>query len=166
MPVIVATGQPREAQGLRRGLIFPVADWLQKPVDAQRLLKAVRASLVLHGRPRVLHVEDDPDTVQLFESLLEGEAELTWAGTVAEARQRLEAETFDLVILDLGLPDGSGMDLLPNLKPTRPVLIFSAQPPGPRASREVDAVLTKSVASNEDLLSAIRVTLSQAGGKA
>lgn len=73
---------------------------------------------------------------------------------------RLREDTKDLVILDIGLPDGSGLDLLPLLKnvgksPT-PVIIFSAEEVDGEIPGQVEAALVKSRTSNEELLSTIR----------
>lgn len=46
---------------------------------------------------------------------------VTSAGTVHEALQAFGAARFDLVVSDLGLPDGSGIDLMPELQRQRPV---------------------------------------------
>ncbi|MCG8620057.1 MAG: sigma-54 dependent transcriptional regulator [Desulfobacterales bacterium] len=40
--------------------------------------------------------------------------------TMAEAREAAASDIFDLVLLDVGLPDGSGLDLLPELKSLEP----------------------------------------------
>jgi DNA-binding NtrC family response regulator len=51
------------------------------------------------------------------------------AGTVKEARQFLEASTFDLAFLDLKLPDANGLTLLPDLRsqyPDMAVVILTA----------------------------------------
>lgn len=42
------------------------------------------------------------------------------AATVREARERIAAQTFDLALLDLKLPDGSGLDLLAPLQAQQP----------------------------------------------
>jgi two-component system, OmpR family, KDP operon response regulator KdpE len=42
------------------------------------------------------------------------------AASLAEARSALTAERFDVVLLDVHLPDGSGLDLLTDLAATRP----------------------------------------------
>jgi two-component system invasion response regulator UvrY len=50
------------------------------------------------------------------------------AGTAAEALEAMRTETYDVVLLDVSLPDGNGFDILEHLKdthPTLPVLIFS-----------------------------------------
>lgn len=66
---------------------------------------------------KVLHVEDDfADAMLLQQALFEGgvhEADLEVVRTLRDARRRLSKERFDLVILDLRLPDSvSPMDTL------------------------------------------------------
>ncbi len=66
--------------------------------------------------PRLLVVDDEPDLRTLYELTLvrEGYA-VESAGSVEEAWSLLEAVPFDLLITDMRLPDGSGLDLLERL---------------------------------------------------
>jgi DNA-binding NarL/FixJ family response regulator len=51
------------------------------------------------------------------------------AGSLVQAREQLQARRFDLVLLDVGLPDGSGLDLLPWLyehAPTSEAVVVSS----------------------------------------
>ncbi|OWK29937.1 ATP-binding protein [Sphingomonas mucosissima] len=128
-----------------------IVDWLQKPLPLDRLITAVRAALdgrQRSGRPRILHVDDDPDVLRLVATALEGQAEVESVGGVKEARRLLSTRTYDLTILDLGLADGSGLDLLPDLRRVDnlpvPVIIFSAQDADPEVAASVQAYLTKS----------------------
>lgn len=62
--------------------------------------------------PHTLIVEDDPDAADMLAELIKGEGFTTaTAHTLADARQKLVLREPDLVLLDLVLPDGSGMDL-------------------------------------------------------
>ena len=65
-------------------------------------------------RPRrVLVVEDDAESSAPLAELLEQRGyEPLIAGTLAHAAQALDAAPPDLILLDMGLPDGDGMDLL------------------------------------------------------
>ncbi len=65
---------------------------------------------------RILLVEDHADTAAMMRRLLgrRGYA-VTLATTVAEALQAATSQPFDLLISDLGLPDGSGLDLMRDL---------------------------------------------------
>ena len=65
---------------------------------------------------RVLLVEDHEDTSRLMAMLLRGSGySVKTAGTVADALRTAEAEPFDVVVSDLGLPDGTGNDLMQQL---------------------------------------------------
>ncbi|MGL1456355.1 hypothetical protein ACSTIV_00035, partial [Vibrio parahaemolyticus] len=61
----------------------------------------------------VLHIEDDPEIVELLRQSLAGVAELIAASSLAEARLALAEDSFDAVVLDIGLTDGHARDLLP-----------------------------------------------------
>jgi CheY-like chemotaxis protein len=66
---------------------------------------------------RLLFVEDDAVSVLAFSRALKDEGhEVITAHSLAEARAAAAAQTFDFVICDLGLPDGSGLDLMPELR--------------------------------------------------
>jgi PAS domain S-box-containing protein len=75
----------------------------------------------LSGR-RVLLVEDHPDTLAAMAQLLElfGYTVRT-ADSVASALQAAEGERVDVVVSDIGLPDGSGLDLMRQLLARQPV---------------------------------------------
>jgi DNA-binding response OmpR family regulator len=61
---------------------------------------------------RILLVEDDPDVRPLLQHVLLAERhQVDIATTLAEADDLLAREQFDLVLTDIGLPDGSGLAL-------------------------------------------------------
>jgi PAS domain S-box-containing protein len=145
MPVIVVSGDV--ARGKVRGRSLEVVDWMEKPFDQDRLRQAI-AALPGAARPKVLHVDDDPDILSVTAEALGDTAEVTPARSLGEARDALGRQRPDLVILDLGLPDGHGLDLLPDLTDeagaTIPVIVYSAQDLDARIAPSVQAVLTKS----------------------
>jgi len=61
---------------------------------------------------RVLLVEDSRDSQHLVKVALEDEAQLTIAGDLAKALKILKTEVFDLLLLDVSLPDGTAFDLV------------------------------------------------------
>jgi PAS domain S-box-containing protein len=115
------------------------------------------------GQPHILHVEDDPDVLRVVASAFENRAQLRSVVSLAEARAALRETRFALVILDVALPDGSGLELLPALRETLPepvpVVVFSAQDAGSELSGAVDAVLTKSRASLDRLIETVEKLL-------
>ncbi|MCH1981404.1 response regulator transcription factor [Ruminococcus sp. OA3] len=77
----------------------------------------------------ILVVEDDVSLGKgIIMALKSDELELRQAVTAKEARQYLKNGTYDLVILDLNLPDGNGMELLEEIRAysRMPVLILTA----------------------------------------
>ena len=169
LPVIVmaVTSDPQRREV--EGGAAKVADWLDKPVDRERLLAAVKQAVTSPGAgvPRILHVEDDEDTREVIALILRNVARLTRAKNLKEARERLRRESFDLILLDQGLPDGEGLDLLADLKDrdghSVPVVVFSAQDLGDDLSRQVAAALVKTRTSNQELLATIRSVLNRRG---
>ncbi|MEZ5457590.1 MAG: response regulator transcription factor [Lysobacteraceae bacterium] len=65
--------------------------------------------------PRIALVEDDIDTRRAVLNRLFSERDIHLAfeaGSIAQARQCWEELDFDVLLVDLGLPDGSGLDLI------------------------------------------------------
>ena len=80
---------------------------------------------------QILVVEDDPKVAHTVSSSLREHGLHTMrCGTGEEAIQRFEKERVDLVVLDLGLPDMDGMDVLQRIRAKSrnlPVLILTAR---------------------------------------
>ncbi len=154
LPVVVVSVMADETKRDLSGGAISVADWLQKPIDQPRLLDAIKRATTLDRIPRVLHVEDEADVHRVVSVMLQGLCELTWATTLTASREALSEDVFDLVLLDIGLPDGSGLDLLDTIeqyvKPPR-VVIFSAQDVSQEYADKVSAVLVKSRTDNPAL---------------
>lgn len=67
--------------------------------------------------PQVLLVDDHADTLRSMDRLLRSRGyRVCTAPTVAAALEAAEHQSFDLLISDVGLPDGSGMDLMRELR--------------------------------------------------
>ncbi len=106
------------SEGKGRGTTFEVAlaslrtraiegDDRRPGPDAASTLLAPASAL------RILVVEDEESTRRLMARLLRGLGhEVTASGTIAEGVEAAEAGRFDLIVSDIGLPDGSGLDLM------------------------------------------------------
>ena len=76
--------------------------------------------------PLALVVDDDENIREALTELAQREGfRAAGAGSLAEARQRLKESRPDVILTDLGLPDGNGLDLLADLtEPPRPEVIL------------------------------------------
>lgn len=164
LPIIVISAMPDEGVNRLNGDAIGLIDWLVKPIDQNKLaLSLDKAMNFVEGMPSILHVEDDPDVRQVVSSVLDGMANVTPVSGVMDAAAALKKDHFDLVILDLGLPDGAGEDLLPLLRrkdqTSIPVVVFSVDEISSVMAKRVSASLVKSRATNETLLKTIRSTI-------
>ena len=78
----------------------------------------------------MLVVDDEPAILRFLKPALEAsDYEVVSAGTVAEAMKRIAAEPPDIVVLDLGLPDGDGKDVIRKVREWSdvPIIVLSAR---------------------------------------
>jgi two-component system KDP operon response regulator KdpE len=81
-------------------------------------------------KTRVLVVDDEAAILRFLKPALEAnDYEMTSAGTVAEALKRIAADAPDVVLLDLGLPDGDGKDVIRRAREWSelPIIVLSAR---------------------------------------
>lgn len=80
---------------------------------------------------KIYLIEDDLHIGQALLTVFKDEGyEVVWVRMAHDAVQRLQSEDFDAVLLDLGLPDGDGNDVLTRVRAagiTVPVLIITAR---------------------------------------
>jgi len=169
LPVIVVSAVASDTEGELAGDAVGIIDWLDKPIDQERLVRWVkRATCVCpRARPRILHVEDEEDVLRVVAAVLGHSAQVSAARSLREARALLEREHYDLILLDLMLPDGSGEDLLPQLNTANhgciPAIIFSADEISSDLAGKVAATLVKSRTSNESLAETIHGLIRASG---
>jgi two-component system KDP operon response regulator KdpE len=81
-------------------------------------------------KTRVLVVDDEPAIIRFLKPALEAnDYDLTSTGTVADAMKRIASSPPDLVVLDLGLPDGDGKDVIRQVRQWSdvPIIVLSAR---------------------------------------
>jgi PAS domain S-box-containing protein len=110
-----------ESEGRGKGATFVVT----LPVESEEALAAEEEGRVSHppsGQPElrnlhILVVEDDPDGNELITTILERYgARVTSVGTAAAALDALDAETPNVLVSDIGLPDKDGIELIKTVR--------------------------------------------------
>jgi len=160
IPVQMLTMDEDRQHGLARGAF----SFVTKPTTPEGVSAALSKikQYASTRRKRLLVVEDNVSEQTTIQALLgSDDIDMAVAATGVEALQKLEAESFDCVVLDLRLPDMSGFEVLERLRDTPslsdlPVVVFT----GKELSSEEDArlhtlarsVVVKGVESPERLL--------------
>ncbi len=123
------------------------------------------------GRIVVLIVEDEPSYVDALSIGLVGEGfVVAAASTIADARAQFAAVKPDILLLDVMLPDGSGVDFCRELRATSavPIIMVTAR------SEEVDVILGLEFGASDyvtkpyrlrELIARIRAVLRRSGGE-
>ena len=98
------------------------------------------------SKPKVLIIEDEPSIRDNIQFALESEGlETVQRDTGLAALPLLDAEGIDLIVLDVGLPDISGFDLLKRIREQHrtPVILLTAR------SAELDRVLGLEIGADD-----------------
>lgn len=105
---------------------------------------------------RILHIEEDIDLSHVLSTTMSGKALFVTAQSVAEAKAILKTQNFDLILLDITLPDGSGVEILDFAEEERislpPVIVLSADEVPAAARGKVAASLVKSRVTEKKII--------------
>jgi CheY-like chemotaxis protein/signal transduction histidine kinase/CHASE3 domain sensor protein len=152
-----------------RGRELGAVGFLTKPVTREAINEAFERLLhFAKGRTRhLLVVDDDPSARSAVRTLLnQDDVAIDEAASGEEALQRIQQTGYDCIVLDLGLPGISGMELLETLSDSGsipPVVVYS----GRELSREenlrirqyTDSIVIKGVRSPERLMDEVSLFL-------
>jgi len=92
---------------------------------------------------KILGIDDNEDLLQLSEiALSSGGHEYTGVSGGKEGLEKIREESFDLVLLDLSMPDFSGIDVLDalekdDLMKKQKIVVFTASPPSNEQSKSL-----------------------------
>ena len=167
VPVHVVSALERSQVALELGAV----GYLIKPATRERLAGAIRQLEQTHARDvrRLLIVEDDRELRANLQLLLAREQlEIVAVGTIAEAIEQLDRSTFDCMVTDLTLPDGSGYDLLERMSNSAtgafpPVIVYTGRAltrdEEQRLRRYSKSIIIKGARSPERLLDEVTLFL-------
>jgi hypothetical protein len=160
IPVHIISVEENWQRGLRLGAI----DFLVKPASRESLSDALTTLHEFVDRPvkRLLVVEDDQIARESIVELIgDGDVQTITVGTGEEALARLQREHFDCMVLDLGLPDMTGFQLITRVKSEiglrkLPTIIYTGKELSRREDAELrrlaESVVIKDAGSPERLL--------------
>jgi HAMP domain-containing protein/signal transduction histidine kinase/CheY-like chemotaxis protein len=160
IPVHIISVEENWQRGLRLGAI----DFMTKPATKESLSQALTTLHEFVDRPvkRLLVVEDDVVQQQSIAELIgDGDVITTAVSTGAEALEALQREAFDCMVLDLGLPDMTGFQLITRVKGEiglrkLPTIIYTGKQLTKREEAELrrmaESVVIKDAQSPERLL--------------
>jgi HAMP domain-containing protein/CheY-like chemotaxis protein len=151
-------------EGRQRGLQHGAIAYLQKPIDSDSLLNSLSKIREFVERPvkKLLIVEDDSTQRQsLVELISNSDVSTEAVGTGGAALSALQNSHFDCLVLDLGLPDMTGFELIEQVKQQAnlaylPIIIYTGKELTSQEESELrrisDSIIIKDVRSPERLL--------------
>ncbi|CAH0064298.1 Two-component hybrid sensor and regulator [Stenotrophomonas maltophilia] len=167
IPVHVVSAMDRSQVARELGAIgFAI-----KPTTRERLVSAIEQLEQTSQRDvrRLLIVEDDSELRHNLELLLgRDQLQIVAVGTLAGALEQLSTVTFDCMVMDLSLPDGSGYDLLEHMAGNDdvgfpPVIVYTGRALNreeeQRLRRYSKSIIIKGARSPERLLDEVTLFL-------
>lgn len=160
IPVHIMSASDRSMDAMKGGAI----GFYTKPVSIDDLEQSFSRIEELNQRAvkQLLLVEDDAIHLKSMKELLDGDdIEIKTADTGEEAEKLIAKHTFDCIVLDIGLPDMSGLKLLESMRARKendqiPVVVHSGRELDPKERSELDkyaqSVIIKNARSPERLL--------------
>jgi CheY-like chemotaxis protein len=160
IPVHIISATEEPMRGLKQGALA----YLHKPVEREALDAALSniKGFVERKVKRLLVVEDDEaQRESIVELIGNGDVQTTAVSNGVEALDALKAEPYDCMVLDLGLPDMTGFDLIKRIRKEAasadlPIIIYTGKELTKKQETELrrlaDTIIVKDVKSPERLL--------------
>jgi CheY-like chemotaxis protein len=160
IPVQIMSGYDRRKEGLELGAF----DFIRKPLTHDAIHSAFDRiqDFINRKLKKLLVVEDNAAQNQAIRELIgNGDIKSVSAFTGQEAYNMLQNERFDCIIIDLGLPDMSGFELMEKIKESEqlnkiPIIVYTGRDMNKEEARQLEklanTVVLKTTDSQERLL--------------
>ena len=160
IPVQIVTVEEEHHQGLERGAF----SYVNKPATTESLEEALER-IKQFSMPRTRHLlvieDNDAERMSICELIAHDDVAITTTRNGAEALAALDKEEFDCAVVDLRLPDTSGLELMyemqkhPKMRDV-PIVVYTGQELSPADETELrkiaKSIVLKDVRSPERLL--------------
>jgi CheY-like chemotaxis protein len=131
IPVQIITADEERERGLQQGALA----FLTKPAQKENLdeaFKEIRTYIERQVKTLLVVEDDEVQRRSIAELIGESDVQITGAATAQEALEKLKNGRFDCMVLDLGLPDMSGFQLMEQMKKepslrTLPVIVYTGR---------------------------------------
>lgn len=169
IPVHIMSVDDRQQRGLQLGAIA----YLQKPVSKEALIQTLDdiKAFIERKVKNLLLIEDDPLQVRTIIELIGSEdVQITAVHTGDEALSFLQFNRVDCIVLDLGLPDMTGFELIEQIKENLnfvkiPIIVYTGKELSRQEETELrklaETIIIKDVRSPERLLDETSLFLHQ-----
>ena len=169
IPVHIISANGEDERSRKLGALA----WIAKPVDKEALEQsfARMEDFLARKVKNLLIVEDQPAERDRIVALISNDdVNITTATTGADALAALKQSHFDCMVLDLGLPDTSGFEVIEEIKKdvslrALPIIVYTAreltQEEESRLKKVIKSVIVKDVRSPERLLDEVTLFLHQ-----
>ncbi|WP_392477357.1 HAMP domain-containing protein [Nostoc sp. C110] len=160
IPVHIMTVEEGQQRSLQLGAIA----YLQKPLSSETISEAlVKIKGFVERQVKNLLVVEDDDTQRhsIVELIGNSDVHTTAVATGAEALEAIRTQHFDCLVLDLGLPDMTGFELIDQIKllphgKTLPIIVYTGRDISKAQETELrriaETIIIKDVRSPERLL--------------
>jgi CheY-like chemotaxis protein/signal transduction histidine kinase/CHASE3 domain sensor protein len=160
IPVHVISANDRSLEPIREGAV----EYLMKPISKNELEEAFNRieNFVNRKIKNLLIIEDSENSRKAMRILIgNGDVQCFEAGTGKEALELYEQNHIDCIILDLGLPDMSGFDLIQKLEDIKghnipPIIVYTGKEltkeENEMLQKYAESIIIKGIKSEERLL--------------
>jgi CheY-like chemotaxis protein len=172
VPIHVISVDDQKKRGIKAGAF----GFLEKPVDRDALMGALNRTKDFIDRPvkNLLLVEDDDiQRMSIAELIKSEQVDVTGVSSAESALDTIQARRFDCAVIDLGLPDLPGTELIERIRRTKggedlPIIIYTGQDLTRAEERQLEriaaTVIVKGEGSSERLLNDTALFLHRAIG--
>jgi len=149
MPIIIVTGHLQKVNELLKlSFVNFKPSVVEKPIEPEHLLKILKQFVKEKNEIDILLADDDPNIEIFLRKILPHKFKIDYAKNGKEAIEKIKSKNYDILLLDLMMPELNGYDVIRELRikklaPELPILVITNYPEP--TTQEEKELLSKSM---------------------